>query len=502
MGNKIKLYIVDIEDSIIDRLEELFYNNPNLGIKVIGSSHNYNSCLNDLSRARDADVFLISAYLPDTMGYELIEPIKKVAPESKILMTLSNNTRNLDDVCKTKGANEVILKPFKANSLIDNIEKLVHGEDNDDYEEEKEMETSNKSFKIDNYSKSSNDNDEESINDANEPIQNEMNDDELFNSTDDEVDSNPNKRALFDVYSDNPITSSIYNDEEEFEGEKPNVVCVFSSTSSAGKTTMLVNTALAIKKFSDYDPKICIVDFNLLFPSVLYKFHHDDLILCKKNIYDVCEDINSLSEKLIEQALVTHEPTGVKILDTPSDVIRDLSRINSETIEQLIAQLREMFDLVLIDTSSNIRDDSSSFPLTIADKGLVFLEPDMSSLLHTRKFISMMRIFEKNLDEDILSKVHFILNKENPKTFIHTDTIKKTLFNTNVRITIPEDTNITDFSNNGRFIVDTTSPTVRHVKELSRLIYPFDRELSIDRNKNKNNKNSGLLGNLFNKKKK
>jgi septum formation inhibitor-activating ATPase MinD/FixJ family two-component response regulator len=520
-GTKLKVYIVDIEETTISRLEELFYNNPDFGIKVIGYSHNYNACINDFNRARNADLFLISAYLPDTMGTELISPIKKLNPNAKILITLQKNTRNLAEASLSKGANDYIQKPFKARQLIDKMIEVTGfspGDPQDDgYDHNKSYDQPNLTEnRLDKSSNSYDDiylnqdisslNKEPSLNLSadNEVGEIYQHSDKVNTYTDDFTNNQQSRRALFDVYSENPITPSTRNETVlPHDGEKPNIVCSFSSAGSNGKTTMLVNAAVTIHKHSEYNPKICIVDFNLLFPSVLYKFHQDDLILCKRNIFDLCEDINNLDENLINQALVTHEPTGIKILDTPSDIVRDLSRVNPDTIQQLIAHLRDMFDLVLIDTSSNIRDDASSFPLTVADKGIVLLEPDLGNLLHTRKLISMFKMFENNLPERIIPKLEFILNKENPKAIIHVDTIKKTLFNTDVNITIPEDNTITHLSNNGQFVIEHNSPATRSIKELARTIYPFDKNNPLDGNSphSKNNKKGlGFLSSIFRKK--
>lgn len=491
---------MDIEETTIDRLEELFYNNPHLGVKIIGYAYNYNNCINDFSRAKDADVFLVSAYLPDTMGTELIGQIKKINPKTKVIVMLQKNTRNLAEISKDKGADDFIQKPFKARQLIEKLHDITGYEMQESTTEETEepMETDFHAM----YQESTPTTQREtfdipfSFDTPSEEPKISLNKEPLTEETETDTQA---RRALFDVYSDNPLTSNIYTEEEDFKGERPNVVCVFASTGSNGKTTMLVNTAIAIHKYSQYKPRICIVDFNLLFPSILYKFHQDDLILCKKNIYDLFDDINSLNENLINSALVTHEPTGIKILETPSDVVRDISRVNPESIQVLLTHLREMFDLILIDTSSNIRDDATSFPLTIADKGIILLEPDLANLLHTRKLLTLLKMFEANLSEKIIPKLQFILNKENPKAVIHVDTIKRTLFNADVQLTIPEDVNITHLSNNGQFVVESNSPSVRSIKELARTIYPFNEEFISLQAKQKN-KEGSFLSSLFKKK--
>ncbi|PGK51503.1 hypothetical protein CN918_27310 [Priestia megaterium] len=531
LSRKIKLYIVDIEEKTVSRLEELLYDNPQLGIKLIGHSHNYTSCVNDLSRAKEADVYLISAFLPDQMGIYLIEKIKKVNPDGKIIIMVSSSTRNQAEVAKDKGADEIILKPFKAKHLIDTIYQLANDTDIDDEDElfgseesastedtvlhetpkhrevldvpvhsddlpdfvdseyrdlldenhdetnaflknydlptrEKE-ELNRKRFEIANK-------EVEEIEEPEEPTE-----DYNFSSPPPPTSQPSSKRSLFDMYADNSLSSNLYQDPDDLEGQKPNFLIVFSSTSSAGKTSLLVNTAIAVNKFSEYKPKICIVDFNLAFPSVLYKFHQDELIMPTRNLFDIVEDKEILDEELIKQALVTHEPTGIKILETPPDAIRDISIINRDVIIPLFEKLRGMFDLVLVDTSTNLRSDASTFPLTISDKNIVIMEPDLGSLLHTRKFITMLKTVEGAIGQKFLQKSIYILNKDNPKTGIHVDTVKKTIHNNSVRLSIPEDVNITHLSNNGQFVIHSNSGIAREIKELARIAYPLEKELSL-----------------------
>lgn len=511
LSRKIKLYIVDIEEKTVSRLEELLYGNPQLGIKLIGHSHNYTSCVNDLSRAKEADVYLISAFLPDQMGIYLIEKIKKVNPEGKVIIMLSSSTQNQAEIAREKGADEIILKPFKAKQLIDTIYQLAVTEE----EEEEE-------FTNDNFEPSTSSYDEpvsfESVTPA-PPVENSrVIENPAFSSFVDEeygdfLDSDGNssnyhlqernqkrfeisqsapeieeekeeekivppptnkpinnmyqdgaKRAIFDIYAENPIGNKIYQDPDELDGNKPNQLVVTSSVTSAGKTTLLVNAAIAIHKYSEYKPKICIVDFNLAFPSVLYKFHQDELVMPSRNLFDIVEDKELLDEELIKQALATHEPTGIKILETPADAIRDISSIDRNVIIPLFEKLRAMFDLVLVDTSTNVRADASSYPLTISDKNLIVMEPDLSSLLHTRKFITMLKTVENALGGDKFTNRNiYILNKDNPKTGIHVDTAKRTIHNNPIRLTIPEDVNITHLSNNGQFVIHSSLGIAREV---------------------------------------
>jgi septum formation inhibitor-activating ATPase MinD/DNA-binding NarL/FixJ family response regulator len=479
VDSKIKLYIVDFEESTIDRLNELFYDKPQLGIKVVGYCHSYVSFFNDIDQAKTADVLLVSAYLTDTLGVELVPHIKKMIPNAKVIVSLGTNTRTLGEPAREKGADEIIQKPFKAKELIEKIESLVDrsflsGEDSESNTLLKEPQFDEE---VNNYNQAKNTG--------------------LFAKT-----PTPRRSLLDDSFQLSAQHNKLKQKEEDFI-EVPNVLAVFYSTGSAGKTTMITNIAMAIAKNSEFKPKICIVDLNLLFPSILYQFHQGDLIMGRKNIYDICDDISSLDEALIEQALVTHEPTGIKILETPSESISNFGRVTPEVIDSLFGRLRHMFDLVLVDTSSNIRDDTTSYPITVSDKTIVLLEPDMANMLHTRKFIRMMEMIENspNIAQKIIPKLNFVLNKENSSgTGIDAETIRKTLFNHPIRVQIPFDTNVTLFGNNGQFIGDASnSLTVKAILDLARLVYPFEKEFVLDRGKKISQKSSSSILNLVDK---
>lgn len=460
---KLKLYIVDLEEYTINRLEELFYSNTHLGVEVAGYAHSYISALNELGSTKDIDVYLVSAYLPDQMGFDLIPNIKKVNPNAKIIVMVTKETRNLAEISKEKGADEVIQKQSKVKVLLDTIEDLVG------------TEVMNKA--------------REDVSGAKVP--------RVFQpEEEEEMTQNVPKRTLFETYT-SENTGFIPSEDEMNLHDKPKRVVVFYSTSSAGKTSLITNIAAAIHKHSELKPKICIVDFNLLFPSIAYKFHQDDLIMCKRSIYDVCEDINDMDENLIKQALITHEPTGIQILNTPSEMIRGSHRITADGIDHLLMNLKEMFDLILIETSHNIKEDTTIYPITTADKNIILVEPDITSLIHTRKFVSMIKEIENNTNEKITTKFSYVLNKSNSKTGVHVEDVKKTLFNAEVRVQIPEDQNITFYANNGQFVVDNSTASYNAIMDLANLVYPIKEDLGLGIQKS--NKSSSVIVNAISK---
>lgn len=238
---------------------------------------------------------------------------------------------------------------------------------------------------------------------------------------------------------------------------------------------------------------------NYLFPSIIYKFDDDDLITCRKNVYDLCESGGDIDDELLKQAMITYEPTDIKIIHTPTESNRDPRCFEAENLGYLINKLRSEFDLILIETGSNLKEDATLFPISIADKTIVVLEPDFANLLHTVSFKNTIEQFE-DMNDGISSKINFVLNKASDKKGITAESmIKQT--GINVKVQIPDDENIPLLTNNGQFFYEKNSKASESLVELAKLIYPFENELSLDNQFTKKSKKSGFLGSLFKKSK-
>lgn len=475
MVKNIKLYIVDNEKKTFEQLESLFYEHPELGVKIHGFTHNFVSCVNDREHAKGADVYLVSAFLPDQMGIDLISKIKAWNPKAKVIILLKDNTLNLGEKAKKMGADDTIAYPYKIRKLLEKIESITGF--NILNEEEESVE------------KEENEHEEENVFYHEHDEENEY----LESRTEEKGEEG---RKMFDFL--NGSGGTLLNKKKESDAEKENRVVSFVSVNSSGKTTLLTNAAMAINEFSDYEPSICIVDLNLVNPSIEVKFHNDELIECKKSIYDVCEDLHYLDESLIKQAMITHEPTGVKLLYTPIDMLRDFKSINSNSIEKLINTLRDMFDLVLIDTSSNIRDERTMNALLLSDKVIVPFEPDVTNLLHTRKLIDTLRDLGEDLTQPIVPKLNYVLNKSNEKSGVNID-IAKGWLGSKVDVEIVDDIELTNASNNGRFVTNEDFKCTEAILDLANIVYPFDKDLylSNDRKGNRGNKKKSLFGKMF-----
>lgn len=500
--NRIKLYVADPSSSFIDQIEGLFFDRRDFGIDVIETASKLSDFEENMSILPKVDVFLIAANYPDGTGIKMVETLKSnsITQDKPIIFTVDTQTRNSINLVDGKGVDHIYQKPFNIKEMILKIQELgtkkseVIEDEVDipsfDKVVESETEDLTDNASIDNLLDEVN---ERNSKDA-EPLKAV-----LGESYVDEGESDHNNDALQKIET-NPLLSLEKNIQaremdDAFNATRKKVIA-FTSVSSSGKTALLINTAYAIKKYAKNKPSICIVDLNLLFPGVQYYFLHSEMKQPPRDIYDISEDLNYLNEDLIKSTLVYHEESDIYIMNTPfePEYIHKIGSIRSEHIEKILVHLRDLFDVILIDTPQTITEDMVLFPVQFADQNIVVLEPNFLNVIGTNKFFYVLQQLEDNLKEDILNKTFIVLNKETKDKSIYSETTKDYLSNKKFIAHIPESKEFTEFGSKGKFVCDTESLAANAVYNLAASIYPLKAESKTTK------KSTGILGGLFKKK--
>ncbi|MCK2000058.1 response regulator [[Brevibacterium] frigoritolerans] len=463
-NNKIKLYIVDPNSNFIDKIEGHFFEKTQYRIDVIGSATTTKKFEADKQKVALADIYLISANLPDGTGIKIVEFLKKnsVTTSKPIIFTIDKQTRNTAVVANERGVNKIFQKPFSIKDLIHTIFTLT---DSPMIEQEIRQPNSNNNPLESKPTPPSaptlrtrQSNPTPTVKQVSPPGKYE----DLFNK----VDANP------------LLNTQDFQDAIGRTDQKVKSIVTFTSVSSTGKTALLVNVAYAIQKYAKIKPKICLVDLDLLFPSVAFHFLNTELKHANRDIYDVSADLNYLSADLLSEALTYHQPTGIYILNTPTDpeFIHKIGTLKTEQIERILVHLRDMFDVILIDTSNAVTEDLVLFPMQFADKNFIVLEPNYLNVVGVNKFFYILKKLEDSMKEPIISKTHIVLNKETKNKSIYSDTTRDFLYDKKFVVRVPEDSKFMDFANQGKFIVDSDSIASASIIQLANLIYPINRK--------------------------
>ncbi|WP_176397798.1 response regulator [Bacillus cereus] len=501
-NNKIKLYIVDPNPNFIDTIEGVFFDKTDLGISVVGSATNTSYFEKDKQKIAQADIYLISANLPDGTGLKLVEFIRKnsVTKAKPIIFTIDTQTRNHASVAKEKGVNKIFQKPFSIKDLISAIYTLTDtpfGNPSLAKQPQPSNEEPHLPFRKNIQDEHNPPNG--AIRPSNTIAQNEdeegpfrkvmnkaipkKNNDSPSESTSPSPSipfpakkkSNPDD--LFSKLENNPLlnTNEVVAAPTKVDAPTKTIV-TFTSVASTGKTSVMTNVAMAIQKYAKNNPKICLIDLNLLFPTVQFHFLMKEVKQAQKDIYDLSADLNYLNEDLISSALNLHQPSGIYILNTPPEpeFIHKTNSINSEQLERILVHLRDMFDVILIDTSNLITEELVLFPIQFADKNIIMMDPNFTNVVRVNKFFYVLKRLEDSIKEPLLNKTHLVLNREAKNKSIHTDTARDFLYDKSFIVRIPEDPDFLEYTNKGKFLVNGETLASSAIIDLANFIYPIN----------------------------
>lgn len=214
------------------------------------------------------------------------------------------------------------------------------------------------------------------------------------------------------------------------KGPQGKVIAVYSPQGGSGKSILAANLAVSMAHHLNAQTNtksICLVDLNLQFGDL-------DLLLNlnpDNTIAGLAQRGNAgLDAELVEQYLTKHEESGLKILVAPS-APRYAESITAYTVEQVIDALRESFQYIIIDTTSQLQDITLA-ALDAANTILLLTSLDLLALHKTRTAMEMLRQLYT------VDKIQPVLNRANSDVGI-TPTDVEEVLGMPVQTLIPSD---------------------------------------------------------------
>jgi pilus assembly protein CpaE len=189
------------------------------------------------------------------------------------------------------------------------------------------------------------------------------------------------------------------------------VIACFGTKGGVGKTTVAVNTALALLRQSG--GRVAIFDADFFFGDVGVHLN----VPPTRSVMDLIEHIHNLDAEFVDQIVLRH-PTGLRVLLSPfSPEKADL--ITAEHVKTLLGFLAELNDYVVVDCHANYDDRTLSI-LDRADEIMMVVTPEVGPLKNTRMFLDIAEKLGISLD-----KVHIVLNRSNSNVGIETQEIER-----------------------------------------------------------------------------
>ena len=121
--NKCKILVVD--DSEFSRISITQMLEAD-GLQVLAQAQGANEAMEILEKEK-IDIAIVDVVMPDTSGIELAQKISSTHPATHIIMISSLGQENIVLDSITAGAQDFIQKPIKKEILLNSIQKIAEG---------------------------------------------------------------------------------------------------------------------------------------------------------------------------------------------------------------------------------------------------------------------------------------------------------------------------------------------------------------------------------------
>ena len=168
-----------------------------------------------------------------------------------------------------------------------------------------------------------------------------------------------------------------------------NIISIMSVKGGVGKTTVTANLGTAL---AELDKKVLLIDTNLSAPNLGL---HLGIIDPENTLHDVLERAIPISEAVCEYNSNLHIISGF--------LAPKKYRINSVELKKMIDQIKDQYDIVLLDTSPALSEDIPAV-LFASDEVLIVTTPDYPTLNCTIQAV-------KSANEEGKTILGLVLNK-------------------------------------------------------------------------------------------
>ena len=163
------------------------------------------------------------------------------------------------------------------------------------------------------------------------------------------------------------------------EGVNGRIIVFCAPKGGTGRTTLAVNTAIALREIDDRP--VVIVDADYAAPAIDVALNLDP----GRNVADLLPRLTRLDEMLIESVLSEHT-SGLKVLLAPPPA--DLhAPLTLPQVQHILVMLKRMFPWVIVDLGLPMDETAFAF-LDGADRVIMTVVPEMVGLRNTRLMLN------------------------------------------------------------------------------------------------------------------
>lgn len=307
-----------------------------------------------LEKENNIDILIISELLPGNIELkELIEKIKNINSNIEIIIFLENKNTELENYLYAKG----IYNIFYNNQIeIEEIIKIINNKNieiNNELKEIKQMLLEKQKNKVN------------------------------------------NKKIILNKLI------NIFNKKQKYDLKEEKIISV-TGTNGVGKSIFTINLANSL---SNSKNKILIIDFDILNNSL-----HTILGIKKysKKIRNKIKNNNLLKEIKIEELIIKIN-SKIDLVSGINLLFDSKYKISSEKVKNILSKLKEKYEIIIIDTSSECFFDYTKEIIKNSNLNIFILE---ANLLEIKKAKNLLNIYINNW-EIPQESINILFNKYN-----------------------------------------------------------------------------------------
>ncbi len=240
------------------------------------------------------------------------------------------------------------------------------------------------------------------------------------------------------------------------------VITVFSTKGGAGKSVISTNLAITLAQRSN-EP-VCLVDADLQFGDVAVMLklnpHH--------TIVDAVQSLDRMDAALLDSLLVTHEPSGLRVLPAPLEPAF-ADQVGAAEMVAIVEILRSFCGYVIVDTPAYFNDVVLGL-VEVSDHVALVAGMDIPNIKNVKIGLQTLRLLNTPME-----KLMLILNRSNSKVKLDIGEVERTL-QVKADALIPSDVLVPQSVNKGvpAVLHSPKSSVSRSLQQLAELFLPVD----------------------------
>lgn len=247
---------------------------------------------------------------------------------------------------------------------------------------------------------------------------------------------------------------------DELEAVHGKVYSVFSTKGGSGKSVLATSLATTLARRSELP--VALVDADLQFGDVAVMLK----LAPNHTIIDAVSALDRLDPSMLDNLLVTHEPSGLRVLPAPLEPAF-ADQVSAHDMTAVVEMLRTFCEYVVVDTPAYFNDVVLGL-VDASDEVLLVAGMDIPNIKNVKIGLQTLRLLETPTE-----KLHLVLNRANSKVKLEVAEVEKTL-GMKAAALIPSDIAVPQSVNKGEPVVDFAPKAAvsKAIEEMADMVLP------------------------------